>query len=138
MIFMFLPEIPDAQTQTLILRWIHSAVILLSCIELFRSIHIIQNKQVMTVVYKAAMILLIFFAIRILATILDNSLYGVGWFSTATNVLFWIYVFLKARQLRRRLESEEVGVKGRDSVSRALDEIYEEMTEAKHKIEKVL
>lgn len=134
----FIDYFGDLSTQAMVLRWLQSFVVLGVGIELFRSIHLIRNERVTTIVYSTAMVILVFFVAKIVAAMLDDNLRGIGLFSNVINISFWSYVYVKCYSMRKSLQSEMVGEKGRLRVSQSLDEILNEMDRKRRKLEKVI
>lgn len=131
-------ELQDIATQTFLLRLLHSIVILGSFIELYRSAAVIKNEKVQHLVIRVAVALFIFVLSRIAATFID-AYYGggIGWASNFVNVIFWAYVYFKARSIRVKLESQVIGDIGRSSISDSFTQIIEEMERANQRLKQL-
>jgi len=105
---------------------------------MFRSIQSIKNDRVTFIVYRVAYLTLAFFIARIVASVIDNYTgYGIGWFSNIANFLFWGIIYYRCRQIRISLQSDDFPVESKQSISRALDEIIDEMSRTSRKIAKL-
>ncbi len=88
-----------------------------------------KNRRLTKILYKIGVGLVCFFAVKIIASLLDNYFAsGIGIYSNLVNNCFWIAFYFMCHKIRKRIASEEVGEVGRNSLAKSFDAILDEMT----------
>lgn len=130
-------DFADVQFQTFIMRMINALVILMVCIELFKSSTALDNPRLMRIVWKGALYVGIFFLARILAGFADSIfVFSIGWSSNIVTLAFWGYVFYKVRTFRKILQSAKTEPE-RIALRNICDELIDQLESAKAKLKAI-
>jgi hypothetical protein len=135
--FIFEFDLSDAEYQTFILRTITAAIILWSVLECLRAAGYIKSQQFGRIVTKSGLILLVYFAGRVVAGILDSFIANsASWFDAAVNISFFSFIAYKLRTFRVILASDTIEVE-RIELRSAIDSVLIQMEKAKLRVEAV-
>lgn len=123
--------IADIQVQTFFLRMLHSFLILLVAVTLFRAAGLIDNPRVMRWMWKSATWMIIYFAARAIAGVVD-TMYGfsIGWTSNLVQIIFWVAIVYKFEVMRRILASPKNNDQ-RQILRKSFDDLIEQLENAK-------
>lgn len=110
-----------------------SALFLIPVIyELWKLIKVISNSQFADIMKKLGIALGFFILLRILAAISDIHLgLELPVFGYIVNLTFWFWSAYYIFQQRRTLENEQFGDEGRNRLSKHIDDIINEIKQAK-------
>lgn len=104
---MFLETLTDFEVGVTISRVANAALLLLVGVELIASARWVDNQRLTTLIWKGATFTLLFFFLKVFASILDGYTgLDIAWFSNFVNLGFWGIIIYRLDQIRVILKSD--------------------------------
>ena len=105
---MFLGELPHIEVDVTISRLANALFLLLVGLELIASAHWVGNKRLTVLIWKGALFTLLFFVLRVVASIVDGYTgQAVAWATNLVNFVFWSIIIYRLDRIRVILKSDK-------------------------------